>query len=354
MERSVLQKTVITDICTIYGGYHMKKAVFLGSVFNCSNVYSEKTRTELEKELDFIPHIHTPKEAYERRDELTDVSYIFSTWGMLRFTKEEIADLFPSLEAVFYAAGSVQFFASPFIESGVKVFSAWVANAVPVAQYTVAEILLALKGFFSTLHRHGDTWKNRRSPVIFPGIMDAKVGIIGAGMIGKMVIEELRRYPVEVLVYDKFASKEAIEALGGKKAELDEIFSDCFVISNHLANNPATVGMLNYSHFSKMRHGAVFINTGRGAQVVADDLIRALNEQTTRVAVLDVTDPEEPPQDGSPLYTMENVFLTPHIAGSLGNEVHRMAEYMLDEYRALTRSEPTKYEVTAEMLKTMA
>ncbi len=332
----------------------MKKAVFMGSAHNISYVYSEKTLAALKGELEFAPFVSSVEDAREHRGELSDVSYIFSTWGMPYVSKEELAELFPSLKAVFYAAGSVQGFARPFIESGVKVFSAWAANAVPVAQFTAAEILLALKGFYQTLHRHGDTWKNRRAPIAYSGIMDEKVGIIGAGMIGKMVIEELTRYPIEILVYDKFASAEQIEALGGKKAELDEIFSECLVISNHLANLPATVGMLNYGHFSKMRDGAVFINTGRGAQTVAADLIRALVENPTRAAVLDVTDPEEPPRDGSPLYKMENVFLTPHIAGSIGNEVHRMSEYMLGEYCALASGQPTKYEVTEQMLSTMA
>lgn len=326
----------------------------MGSAHNIAYVYAEKTRLALASELEFIAPVYSKRDAIERKAELADVSYVFSTWGMIAFSEEEIADVFPSLEAVFYAAGSVQGFARPFIESGVKVFSAWAANAVPVAQYTVAEIMLALKGFFATLHRHGDTWRNHNAPVAYPGIMDEKVGIIGAGMIGKMVIEELGRYPVEVLVYDKFMSVEAIESLGAKKAELDEIFSECLVVSNHLANNPATVGMLGYEHFSKMRDGAVFINTGRGAQVVSDGMIRALNENRTLSAVLDVTDPEEPPRPGSPLYSMENVFLTPHIAGSIGNEVHRMSEYMYEEYRSLSEGRDVKYEVTKEMLAVMA
>ncbi len=332
----------------------MKKAVFVGNAGNISYVYPDKICLALASELEFAAPIYSKKDAFERKTELVDVSFIFSTWGMIAFSEDEIKGIFPSLEAVFYAAGSVQGFARPFIDAGVKVFSAWAANGVPVAQYTVAEILLALKGFFATLHRHGETWKNHNAPVPYPGIMDEKVGIIGAGMIGKMVIAELKRYPVDILVYDKFASDEAIEALGAKKAELDELFSECRVISNHLANNAETVGMLDYSLFSKMRDGAVFINTGRGAQVVSEDMIRALNENKTLSAVLDVTDPEEPPRPGSSLYSMENVFLTPHIAGSIGNEVHRMAEYMYDEYKAFSRGEAVKYEVTKEMLAVMA
>ena len=64
-------------------------------------------------------------------------------------TEEQIAEYLPSLKAVFYAAGSVQAFARPFLNRGIQVFSAWAANAVPVAEYTVAQIILAGKGFYA-------------------------------------------------------------------------------------------------------------------------------------------------------------------------------------------------------------
>ena len=97
----------------------------------------------------------------------------------------------------------------------------------------------------------------------------------------------------------------------------------------------------------------MFINTGRGAQVVEQDLIRALKEKPDRCAILDVTMPE-PPEENSPLYTMDNVFLTPHIAGSSGNEVARMGKTMLEQFRKFISGQPCEYEVTLEMLKTMA
>jgi phosphoglycerate dehydrogenase-like enzyme len=134
---------------------------------------------------------------------------------------------------------------------------------------------------------------------------------------------------------------------------LEEMFSRCAVVSNHLANNAQTRGMLNYELFSKMEPHATFINTGRGAQVVEADLVRALTEVPTRVAVLDVTDPE-PPLADSPFYTMENVILTSHIAGSQQDEFHRMSEYMRDEAYAFEQGLPTRYSVTLKMLETMA
>ena len=99
--------------------------------------------------------------------------------------------------------------------------------------------------------------------------------------------------------------------MGVTKHSLEEIFSSCQTISNHLANNPKTVGILNVDLFNLMLDNATFINTGRGAQVVEKDLIAALKKAPARTAILDVTDPE-PFEEDSELRSLENVILTPH------------------------------------------
>ena len=83
--------------------------------------------------------------------------------------------------------------------------------------------------------------------------------------------------------------------------------------------------MLNAALFRSMRPGATFINTGRGAQVNESDMAAVFGARPDLTALLDVTWPE-PPEAGSPLYTLPNVHLSSHIAGSLGNEVVRMAD----------------------------
>ena len=286
-----------------------------------------------------------------------DADALFSTWGMPALAADEIRRELPRLRAVFYAAGSVQAFARPFLECGVRVFSAWGANAVPVVEYAVAQIVLANKGFFqsASLFRNWAGYEAaRRHFQSFPGNYGCRVGILGAGMIGREVMRRLvRDYRLEVLVYDPYYDEDRAGADGVRKASLEEVFASCQTISNHVANLPATVGMLHYGLFSRMLPNATFLNTGRGAQVVEEDLARALREEPGRTAVLDVTLPE-PPEEGSPLYALPNVFLTPHIAGSAGDEVHRMAEFMLDEFRRVAAGEPARYEVTAPMLATMA
>ena len=111
--------------------------------------------------------------------------------------------------------------------------------------------------------------------------------------------------------------------------------------------------MLRYEHFSKMKKNAVFINTGRGAQVAEEDLAQALREEPDRTALLDVTWPE-PPEGDSPLLALPNCILSPHIAGSINNEVARMGAYMAEEYEAFSGGRPCRYQVTLDMLETMA
>ena len=328
------------------------KAVFMTSgIRKIDEVYTESTRKALAKKLEFLEPV-TSLDQLSRPD-LAGVEVIFSTWGMLSPTKEQIAEYLPKLKAVFYGAGSVQYFARPFIESGIEVFSAWAAHAVPVAEYTVAQIILANKGYFQRFHHiPGKAWE-RSSGGYFTGNFGNKVGLIGIGMIGKLVASMLKVYNLDILAFDPFLPDEKAAELGIRKVSLETLFSECTVISNHLANNPQTVGMLNGKLFELMKPNATFINTGRGAQVVEDDLIAALEAEPSRVALLDVTMPE-PPKPDSKFYTLPNVFLSPHIAGSLGDEVARMGDYMAEEFGRWENGEATKWGVTLKMLETMA
>ena len=153
--------------------------------------------------------------------------------------------------------------------------------------------------------------------------------------------------------FDPFLSQERAKELNIKLCSLEDIFSSCRVVSNHLANNDQTKGMLNYTLFSKMLPYSTFLNTGRGAQVVENDLTHFLEERPDVTAVLDVTYPEPAAHDHK-FYTLKNCFLTPHIAGSLGNEVHRMSEYMLGEFEKYLSGDKCRYEVSLDMLERMA
>ena len=329
------------------------KALFAGiRPATLDRVYYPGIKRKLESELTFLPPLHSAVEAKDR-DDLKEVNYIFSTWGMPVFTEEQVVEYFPALTDVFYSAGTVKYFAAPFMARGVRVHSAFSANGIPVAEFTVAEIVLAAKGVFPRICKSRDSYGNEDPDTLYPGCYGTKVGIIGAGAIGSMVIERLRSYDFEIYAFDKFRSAEDLAKAGAKKATIEEIFAGCDIISNHLANVPETVGIIDEKCFSLMRPGQVFINTGRGAQVDQSAMIRMLERNPDCLCILDVTDPEEPPSSDSPLYTLKNVVLTPHIAGSIGNEVRRMADYMYEEYRRVAEGKPSRNAVTAGMLATM-
>lgn len=285
----------------------------------------------------------------------SDVKYLFSTWGMPQLTEEQIRTCLPKLECVFYAAGSVQYFARPFLNLGIKVFSAWMANAVPVAEYTVAQILLANKGYYTTarMMSRGDAAPAKVMGRNYPGNFATPVGILGIGAIGELVCQMLKSFNLKVLAYSRSLTEEKAAELGAEKSDIETIFRTCQVVSNHIADNEHTRGIFGKEHFASMLPYATFINTGRGAQVQEDALAQVLAERPDLTAVLDVTFPE-PPVEGSPLYKLDNCVLTPHIAGSSGNEVHRMAQYMCQEMECYLAGQPCKYEVTIPMLERMA
>jgi phosphoglycerate dehydrogenase-like enzyme len=332
------------------------KAIFVcENSNNIFNAFDRNTICKLSKLTGIEEVVYKKSEIINDPERFSDVEMLFSSWDIPIFSSEEIKKCFPRLKSVFYAAGSVRHFARPYLETGIKVFSAWAANAVPVAEMTVAQIILANKGYYLSSRTYRNEGYSRARAVFGKcrGNYGETVGIIGAGMIGKLVIEMLKAYNLNVIVFDPFLSDEKAEELGVKKCTLDEVFENAFVVSNHLANNDRTKGMLTYALFSKMRENAVFINTGRGAQVVEEDLTRILTERDDLTALLDVTAPE-PPIENHPFYTLPNCILTPHIAGSAGDEVGRMGEFMLEECKSFLEGKACKYEVNLKMLETMA
>ena len=330
----------------------MIKALFLGNNPGAiERVYARGRYEQVAAATDLYPTIVSQAGFAEHAENLADVRVAFGTWGFPALSAEDL-DRLPNLEVVFYGAGSVQGFARSFLERGITVVSAWAANAVPVAEFTLAQILLATKGYFAnTLQlRSPEDWRNGYRG---PGNYGETVAILGLGMIGRLVVGLLEPFQLDVVVRSSHMTAEEAEELGVRQVTFEEAFSTALVVSNHLANRPHTVGQLNYRLFAAMRPHGVFINTGRGAQVVEEDMIRALRERPDLTALLDVTYPE-PPEPGSPLYTLPNAWLSSHIAGSIGDEVVRMADYVISEFAAWRDGKPLQYAVSLDMLDSMA
>lgn len=307
----------------------------------------------------------TNNNIYNKEDVLSNpflfknVKYVFSTWNMPEFTESEIDEFFPNLEAVFYAAGTVKYFAEPFLKKEIKIFSSAIANGIPVAEFTTAQIILANKGYFQAMLEYRKelslfSYKKARTISMQKyGNYGAKIGIIGAGTIGKKVIELLNPYNLNIYVSDPYITDYEISSWGANKVDMDFIFSQCDIISNHLPDLPETQDLINYSLLSKMKSNATFINTGRGRQIVDRDLVRVLKEKPNACALLDVTR-YEPLLPFSKIRRQKNILLSPHIAGSLKHEKERLAEYAIDAYFDYVNGNDNRCEVTLNKLERMA
>lgn len=319
---------------------------------NIDKIFDKETQQRLSEQFEFYEGVVSSKDLSEKQD----VECIFSTWGFPELTEKEMKEYFPNLKAIFYAAGSVKYFAEPYIKNGVTVCSAWKANAVPVAEFSLAQILLANKGYFQMLKRYRkneEFLSAREYSYSLPGNYGVNVGILGLGAISSKLLELLKPYDLNLYVYSRHMTEQQEKELGVKKADLDFIFENCQVISNHMADVPATEGILNYALFSKMKPNGVFINTGRGRQVNETDLVRAMKEEPGRTALLDATT-EEPCAKEHEFYTTENILLSPHIAGSQSWECSRMGRYMMEEAERWLAGEDLKYAVDDKILDLMA
>jgi phosphoglycerate dehydrogenase-like enzyme len=319
-------------------------------------VYKMGRREKFAAELEILPETLTENNLEKHRAFLKETEVLISTWNFISFTEEQLTEYFPKLRLVLYGAGSVQGFARPFLNRGIRVVSGWVAMSVPVMEFATSLILLANKGYFPALLKYkseGFSAAKDMCEHLFPGSFETRVGLLGIGVVGAAVAKRLKLSNIEVLAYDPYLSDEKAKALDIKKVPIEEIFSSCQTISNHMAHNKETEGMLTYRLFSLMKDNAAFINTGRGASLVEADLLRALKEKPGRTAILDVSWPE-PVKEGHEFLSLPNVFLTPHIAGYANQEVLRLADYMFDELKRFKAGEPLLYEVTLPMLATMA
>ncbi len=280
---------------------------------------------------------------------LAETEVIVSSWGAPRIDAAAI-EAAPLLHTVLHAAGSVKWHITPAAwERGLAVSSSAEANAVPVAEYTLASILLAGKGIF---HLRED-FKAKRSftlGLVHPqvGNFGRVIGIIGASKIGRRVIELLRPFDLDILLADPFVDEAEAAALGTRLVGLDELVATADIVSVHAPDLRETAGLIDAGRLAAMKDGAVLVNTARGNLVDTDALTAEL--QGGRLsAVIDVTTPEPLPSE-SPLFDLPNVFLTPHVAGSQGNELSRMGLYMVEEAERLASGEPLAHRVDPAIL----
>ncbi|MFJ4833788.1 hydroxyacid dehydrogenase [Streptomyces sp. NPDC088747] len=275
---------------------------------------------------------------------LAEAEVLITGWGCPHIGAEALAAA-PRLRTVLHAAGSVRSLVGEEAwQRGLTVSSAVQANAVPVAEYTLAAILFAGKNAFGLReHFRVQGVHPASSDYADVGNLGRRVGLIGASRVGRRVLELLRPFDLSIALYDPYVDDAEAAALGAVPLSLEELLRTSDIVSLHAPDIPQTYRMLNRDRLALIRDGGVLINTSRGALVDPDALTDELVGGRIS-AVLDVTEPEPLPA-GSVLHRLPNVFLTPHIAGSLGNELQRLGRTVVDELARLASGLPLAHGV---------
>jgi len=274
-----------------------------------------------------------------------------TSWNCPSLTEDILREA-PGLELVVHAAGSVKGIVSEDLwKREIRVTSAAAALGRGVAETALGLTVTALKNIFN-LNRLTSMggWNSQNHTV--KDIYDLKIGVIGAGHAGRNYIRLMKNFEVEVLLYDPTVDEEGCRALGVRKSTLANLMSESDVVSVHAPSLPVTRHMINSGNLSKMKDGAVLINTARGTVINEMDLIEELRKGRIS-ACIDVTDPE-PPAELNELRLMPNVILTPHIAGAVTNGRKRIGALALAEIESYIRDGSLEYEVLHDQLGRLA
>ncbi|MGF6822866.1 phosphoglycerate dehydrogenase-like enzyme [Microbacterium sp. ZKA21] len=262
---------------------------------------------------------------------LAEAQIVITGWDSPELRGDALAAL-PSVRAVAHSAGTVRpIVTDELLALGVDVASSASANAVPVAEFTLAMIILAAKRAFWSADRLRAERRKPDAETAWPtvGANGVRVGVVGASHIGRLVLRHLERFDLEVVVADPTLTARQRRDLGVPCIALDDLFASSDIVTLHAPSLPSTQGMIDRDRIALMRPGATLINTARGDLVDSIALAERLRRGDL-VALLDVTDPEPLPE-GHALWSTPNTFLTPHIAGSQGTELARLAEHVIDE-----------------------
>ncbi|EJC81949.1 phosphoglycerate dehydrogenase-like oxidoreductase [Rhizobium leguminosarum bv. trifolii WSM2297] len=315
---------------------------------------------EILRRLDTIGRLLDP-EPLQRFDDararrlLSEAEILITGWGA-PYVGPEVASAAPQLRLVVHAAGTVKGIIDDAIfEAGITVSHSAEANAVPVAEFTLAAILFSGKRAFRFRDLYvGDRNRDRTYPMQREAIGNygRTLGIVGASRIGRRVIELLKPFDYKLLLFDPMLDAADAAGLGAENVDLDELMRRADIVSLHAPSLPSTQHMIDARRLSLMKDGATLINTARG--ILIDEAALLSELKTGRIdAVIDVTEPEIP-EPASVFYDLPNVFLTPHIAGAIGLERGRLGEMALDEVERFMTGRPLLYQIHQADLENIA
>jgi phosphoglycerate dehydrogenase-like enzyme len=298
------------------------KVWYLPTPSHTQRVFRKETYERLLRNFDVTanpnPQSYTTQDVEKG---IADFEALVTGWGTPKLS-EKVFQRGKRLKIIAHSAGSVKpMLTEEMVEKylkprGICVFSANGAIALNVAEHTIgALIAMSRRWFDHALNiRERGLWRDSRIPATGQYLRGATVGIVSASKVGREVIKLLQPFDVKILVYDPYLSDWEAGRLGVEKAKLNDLFSRSDFVTVHAPNIPATRRMIGRQQLRRLRDGAVFVNTSRGAVVDHDALYQ--EAATGRIQVqLDVTDPEPLPPE-HPLRKLPNVVITPHTSGA--------------------------------------
>lgn len=283
---------------------------------------------------------------------LAGADVVFTGWGTPALTEEVLKNA-GTLRVMAHTGGSVAGYATPELyAAGVRVLSGNEIYASSVAEGTIAYMLTALRRlpFFMDMVKtqgwHSGMWYNE-------GLLGQTVGIVEFGAVARHLVRLLKPFGVRIKVCAGHLTPEEAAALGVEKAGLAELFETCHIVTLHGASGPDTYHMIDGALFEKMQQGAVFVNTARGSLVDETSLVRVLAKRRDLQAILDVFETEPLPAE-SPLRTLPNVYIVPHMAGPTIDRRPLVTMGLIEDIRALEAGGAPQLEITAQRARFMS
>ena len=286
---------------------------------------------------------------------LAGVEALITGWGAPLLDEARL-DRMPRLKVMIHGAGTIRAMVSDaFWQRGITATNVAEANAVPVAEFTLAAVIMAGKRapFLAADPLTRTDW-GRLDRFGALGNVGRTVGVVGFSKVGRRVVAALQQLEqLECLVFDPYADPLEVAQAGGRLiGSLDELLPRLDVLSLHVPALPETRNMIGAAQLAALPDHATVINTARGS-VVDTAALEAECASGRLNAIIDVSEPEPLPA-ASVLYSLPNVMVTPHIAGSLGNELYRMTDAALDELERYVHGLPLNSVVNSDDLRLSA
>ncbi len=229
----------------------------------------------------------------------------------------ELVDACPKLKAIGVLRGGIENVCSEYArEKGIEVFNAPGRNAEAVSDFTVGMIICEARNIARGHHGilTGRWIRDYSNSGMIPDLPGRTVGLIGCGAIGMKVAKKLSGFDMTLLGYDPFASAERCKEAGIEPVELDELMARADFVSLHARLTAENRHLIDARRLALMKPTAYLINTSRAGLIDEAALVEALRAKKIAGAALDVYE-HEPPQPDDPLLALDNVTLTPHMAG---------------------------------------